>query len=442
RDHFARFLERNGMHLVPMDGDDAVFVEALGAAVLACERPGGGVPSIDRLLPPREPSQPARISPLPSCLPRVPPLRPPPLPSSSADGREVILGFDIGSTGSKAVVIDRSTRDVLWEGYLDTGGDPVGAAQSLVRALLASPARGARVVAFGATGSGREIVGSLLSSSYGAGRVYVLNEIAAHAEGALYCDSSVDTIFEIGGQDAKYIRLSEGRVVDAAMNEACSAGTGSFIAEQGRKFSGIDSVVQLGEEALRSEGGVSLGQHCSVFMAEIIDEAVAGGVDSRSVIAGIYDSPIQNYLPRGKGSRSVGQVVFCQGMPFASDALAAAVARETGSRVIVPPNPGTVGALGIALLTRKGVSNDLTGAVDLERLLGAKVTRRDTFICKSKKGCGEPGNKCRIDRVATVVAGDAGRFTWGGSCSLWDQGTGKKKLPDLAPDPFVEREQL
>jgi activator of 2-hydroxyglutaryl-CoA dehydratase/predicted nucleotide-binding protein (sugar kinase/HSP70/actin superfamily) len=441
RDHFARFLERNGMHLVPMDGDDAVFVEALGAAVLACERPGG-VPSIDRLVAPREPSQLARIAPLASCLPRVTRLKRPPLPSSSADGREVILGFDIGSTGSKAVVIDRSTRDVLWEGYLDTGGDPVGAAQSLVRALLASPARGARVVAFGATGSGREIVGSLLSSSYGAGRVYVLNEIAAHAEGALYCDSSVDTIFEIGGQDAKYIRLSEGRVVDAAMNEACSAGTGSFIAEQGRKFSGIDSVVQLGEEALRSEGGVSLGQHCSVFMAEIIDEAVAGGVDSRSVIAGIYDSVIQNYLHRVKGSRSVGQVVFCQGMPFASDALAAAVARETGSRVIVPPNPGTVGALGIALLTRKGVSNDLTGAVDLERLLGAKVTRRDTFICKSKKGCGEPGNKCRIDRVATVVAGDAGRFTWGGSCSLWDQGTGKKKLPDLAPDPFVEREQL
>jgi hypothetical protein len=201
-------------------------------------------------------------------------------------------------------------------------------------------------------------------------------------------------------------------------------------------------VLALGEEAMRAEGGVSLGQHCSVFMAEIIDEAVAAGVDTRSVVAGIYGSVIQNYLNRVKGCRSVGQVVFCQGMPFASDALAAAVARETGSRVIVPPNPGTVGALGIALLAQKAIGDGARDGVDPERFLSAKVVRRDTFICQSKKGCGEPGNKCRIDRVRTLVSEQQGRFTWGGSCSLWDRGTGKKKLPDLAPDPFREREEL
>jgi predicted nucleotide-binding protein (sugar kinase/HSP70/actin superfamily) len=129
-------------------------------------------------------------------------------------------------------------------------------------------------------------------------------------------------------------------------------------------------------------------------------------------------------------------------MPFASDALAAAVARETGSRVIVPPNPGTVGALGIALLTRKAVGAAVTGGMDPARLLSAQVVRRDTFVCESKKGCGEPGNKCRIDRVGTLVEEKPGKFTWGGACSLWDKGTGKKKLPDLAPDPFRERESL
>jgi len=79
-------------------------------------------------------------------------------------------------------------------------------------------------VGFGVTGSGREVVGSLLRTCYGEDRVFVLNEIAAHARGATALDSEVDTIFEIGGQDAKYIRLDRGRVVDAAMNEACSAG--------------------------------------------------------------------------------------------------------------------------------------------------------------------------------------------------------------------------
>jgi predicted CoA-substrate-specific enzyme activase len=441
RAHFARFVARHGMSLLPTDGDDAVFVDALGAARVAADRPGR-VPSLDRLLAAAEPAHLDRVSSLASYLPRVRRMTRPALPTEPGPRREIVLGFDIGSTGSKAVALDRHTREIVWEGYINTNGNPVGAAQTLLAKLCASPAREHAIVAFGTTGSGREIVGSLLSNSYGVERVYVLNEIAAHAEGALFYDRTVDTIFEIGGQDAKYIRLSEGRVVDAAMNEACSAGTGSFIEEQGRKFSGIRDVVQLGEEALQAESGVSLGQHCSVFMAEIIDEAVAAGVESRAVVAGIYDSIVQNYLNRVKGCRSVGQVVFCQGMPFASDALAAAVVRETGSRVIVPPNPGTVGALGIALLARKHLPENLGPGVDPERFLSAKVVRRDTFICQSKRGCGEPGNRCRIDRVGTVVEGKQGRFTWGGSCSLWDQGTHKKKLPDLAPDPFRDREQL
>ena len=33
-------------------------------------------------------------------------------------------------------------------------------------------------------------------------------------------------------------------------------------------------------------------------------------------------------------------------------------------------------------------------------------------------------------------------FLWGGSCSLYDQGAGRAKLPDLAPDPFRRREQV
>jgi len=440
-DHFRKFVERHGMRLLETSADDHLYVDALGAALVAADRPGR-VPTLDRLLAPAHHAHLDRQSALASHLGRVQRMTRPPLPTEIPGRRELLVGFDIGSTGSKAVAVDRESRQVVWEGYINTNGDPVGAAQKLMAMLADAPAGKQDLVAFGATGSGREIVGSLLSNCYGVERVYVLNEIAAHAEGALFYDQSVDTIFEIGGQDAKYIRLSEGRVVDAAMNEACSAGTGSFIEEQGKKIGGIDNVIQLGEAALAAEGGVSLGQHCSVFMAEIIDEAVAAGVNTGSVVAGIYGSVIQNYLNRVKGARSVGQVVFCQGMPFASDALAAAVARETGSRVIVPPNPGTVGALGIALLTRKAVGDAITGGVDPARLLSAKVVRRDTFVCQSKKGCGEPGNKCRIDRVGTLVEEKNGRFTWGGSCSLWDRGTGKKKLPDLAPDPFREREAL
>jgi activator of 2-hydroxyglutaryl-CoA dehydratase len=149
------------------------------------------------------------------------------------------------------------------------------------------------------------------------------------------------------------------------MNEACSAGTGSFIEEQGRRFAKVADAAQLGCEAMAAPATVSLGQHCSVFMAEVLDEGAAAGADRRSLVAGLYDSVIQNYLNRIKGSRSVRRVVFCQGMPFSADALAAAVARQTGSEVVVPPSPGMMGALGIALLALKHVPPAERAALDL-----------------------------------------------------------------------------
>ncbi|HOT12177.1 MAG TPA: acyl-CoA dehydratase activase-related protein, partial [Polyangiaceae bacterium] len=328
----------------------------------------------------------------------------------------------------------------------NTEGAPVDAAQRLVRDWVDRIGVRGQVRGFGVTGSGREVVGSLLRTCYGNDRVFVMNEIAAHAEGALSIDEKVDTIFEIGGQDAKYIRLEGGRVIDAAMNEACSAGTGSFIAEQGAKFEGVgDDVVRLGQLAEGADFGISLGQHCSVFMAEVIDEAITQGVERDAIIAGLYDSIIQNYLNRVKGTRSVGQRIFCQGMPFSSPALAAAVVRQTGREVVVPPNPGTIGALGIALLTRKEMVSAQTvaeEALDPHRFMGAEVVSKETFICKSTKGCGGSGNLCRIDRLTTRVSGLKQKFLWGGNCSLYDRGAGRKKLPDLAPDPFREREEL
>ncbi|HSN15926.1 MAG TPA: acyl-CoA dehydratase activase-related protein, partial [Anaeromyxobacteraceae bacterium] len=375
-----------------------------------------------------------RLPPLSGALSRVRRLSR--APAAPAAG-EVLLGLDIGSTGSKAVALDVATGEPAWEAYVRTSGDPVGAAQALVRELVGGEVASRPVAGVGVTGSGREIVGSLMATCYGADRVHVLNEIAAHAEGACACDPRVDTIFEIGGQDAKYIRLEGGRVVDAAMNEACSAGTGSFIEEQGRRLGGLGAA-ELGREAIEADGCIALGQHCAVFMAEILDEAAAAGAERRHVIAGLYESVIQNYLNRVKGQRPVGKVVFCQGMPFSSDALAAAVARQTGAEVVVPPSPGTVGAFGIALLAREALARD--GApLDMARFLAARVEKKEVFVCKSTQGCGGKGNRCRIDRLRTVVDGARQAFTWGGACSLYDQGTKGRKLPDGAPDPFRAR---
>ena len=365
-------LARQDMKIMALDEMDALCLEAAGCALHAAET-SGQVPALaELLLPPRDLKL-EQLPPLAASLHRV--RRMPAQPWAVVNGelRRLILGFDIGSTGAKVVALDLATKETVWEAYRQTLGDPVGAAQDLLRRFTTSPAAKCAVVALGATGSGREVAGSLLTSCYGKDAVFIVNEIVAHATGALHFDPRVDTIFEIGGQDAKYIRLAEGRIIDCAMNEACSAGTGSFIEEQGRKFSGIEDVRQLGQAAVSSPGGVSLGQHCSVFMAEVIDEAVAAGVEQPAIISGLYDSIIKNYLNRVKGNRSVGKVIFCQGMPFSADALASAVARQTGGEVIVPPNPGTVGALGIALLAARELQAAALPPLDPARFLEAKV---------------------------------------------------------------------
>lgn len=440
----GRWLEQHGMRLVEYRPEHDCL-EAIGAASHAIEHPQQ-VADLERLLATSASTKLERVPSLRQSLEMVNRVAAPARAQAWEGMREVYFGFDIGSTGSKAVALDARSGEALWEAYLNTEGAPVNASQRLLARWMDEGASRAQIRAFGVTGSGREVVGSLLRSCYGHDRVFILNEIAAHARGAVNIDPEVDTIFEIGGQDAKYIRLDGGRVIDAAMNEACSAGTGSFIAEQGAKFEGVgDDVVKLAALALEASHGISLGQHCSVFMAEVIDEAITQGENRDAIVAGLYDSVIQNYLNRVKGTRSVGQRVFCQGMPFSSPALAAAVARQTGRRVVVPPNPGTIGAYGIALLARDelGASNDCSvEPLDPRLMLSAQVLSKETFVCKSTKGCGGGGNKCRIDRLRTSVNGQHQKFLWGGNCSLYDKGTGRAKLPDRSPDPFLQREEL
>ena len=441
RKHFEAFCQTHNLQFMETTEVVQFYLEALGCACLAAEMGASPVPETGKnLLITSKITQFDRISPLSDFLSKVKRLPAVTIRTLKAP-TPVFVGFDIGSTGSKAVALtlDGGLEDVVWEGYIRTNGNPVVAAKTLLQDFVDHHLSNAQIVGFGVTGSGREIVGSMLSTCYGQDTVYVMNEIAAHAEGARTIDPRVDTIFEIGGQDAKYIRLSDAKIVDCAMNEACSAGTGSFIEEQGKKFKDIESLTQLADIALHAPSGVSLGQHCSVFMTQVIEDAVASGIETSAILAGIYDSVVLNYFYRVKGNRSVGNVVFCQGMPFASDALACAVVRQTHAEVVVPPNPGTIGAFGIARLAQKYHTMTKHAVLDPTAFLKAELLERKTFQCSSNKGCGGTGNHCKIEKITVRINDKDLHFTWGGACSLWDRGTTVKKLPDLAPDPFRAR---
>ena len=119
--------------------------------------------------------------------------------------------------------------------YLRTNGNPVEASRDCYKSLL-KQLEGTEIdiIGIGVTGSGRQIAG-LYSLTDG-----IINEIIAHASAAVYFDPEVDTIFEIGGQDAKYTYITNSVASDYAMNEACSAGTGSFLEESAYESLGIE----------------------------------------------------------------------------------------------------------------------------------------------------------------------------------------------------------
>ena len=152
--------------------------------------------------------------------------------SLATEGDQCILGLDVGSTTTKAVLLRTRDNAILASIYLRTNGDPVGASRRCYAAILDEVEKSVsadkiEIFGLGVCGSGRQIAG-LHALTDG-----VINEIIAHAEAAVHFDPQVDTLFEIGGQDAKYTYITNGVPSDYAMNEACSAGTGSFLEESG-----------------------------------------------------------------------------------------------------------------------------------------------------------------------------------------------------------------
>ena len=121
----------------------------------------------------------------------------------------------------------------------------------------------------------------------------------------------VDTVFEIGGQDSKYISIQNGEVVDFQMNKICAAGTGSFVEEQAARM-GIP-LAEFGPLALSSEHPASLGERCTVFIETAIASASAEGISRADIAAGLCHSIVQNYLHKVVGSKPVGQHIVLQG---------------------------------------------------------------------------------------------------------------------------------
>jgi predicted CoA-substrate-specific enzyme activase len=324
-----------------------------------------------------------------------------------------ILGLDVGSTTTKAVLVRKRDDVILASVYLRTNGDPVGASRQCYRTIIKQVSRTVdlkeiSIIGLGVCGSGRQIAG-LHALTDG-----VINEIIAHATAAVYFDPGVDTIFEIGGQDAKYTYITNGVSSDYAMNEACSAGTGSFLEEAAFETLGIQ-MEDIADIALESEKPPNFNDQCAAFIASDIKNAIHEGIKHEDIVAGLVYSISMNYSNRVKGNRPVGAKVFMQGGVCYNRAVPLAMAGLTGKPIIVPPEPGLMGAYGVALAVKKRIETGLmpTERFDLEELVERNVQYGSSFICKG--GSETCDRRCEIAIVE--LAGK--KYPFGGACNRY-----------------------
>jgi predicted CoA-substrate-specific enzyme activase len=341
-----------------------------------------------------------------------------------------IVGLDVGSTTTKAIVMRQEDNAILASVYLRTKGDPVAASQACYKALSKQLAVPVTIVGLGVTGSGRQISG-LHAQTDG-----VINEIIAHATGALYFDPEVDTIFEIGGQDAKYTYISQSVPIDYAMNEACSAGTGSFLEEAAKETLGI-STEAIADIALRSTQPLNFSDQCSAFISSDIKTAIQEGLPSEDIVAGLVYSVCQNYMNRVKGNRPVGKKVFMQGGVCYNKAVPTAMATLLGKEIVVPPQPGLMGAFGVALEIRNRLQTGIMQEqmFDLRELSRKEMKCQSTFICNG--GSEQCDRKCAI----SMFEMNSKSYPFGGACNKYAN-LRKKVAPDTGEDLVTIRESM
>ena len=354
-----------------------------------------------------------------------------------------ILGLDLGSTGAKAVLTSVETGEPVLDVYDRTRGNPVDAARRLITEMLGRAKPDIRSI--GVTGSGREAVATLLRAVFpDSENVVVLNEIVAHATAAMRCDSEHGadlSVIEIGGQDAKYIRVQGGRIVESDMNKVCSAGTGSFLEEQA-VFYDVTDIREFTRLASSAERPPDLGQMCTVYVADAASRALNEGFQLADIFAGFQYSVIHNYLNRVMGQRTLGKKIFFQGKPASNPSLAWTLAAVTGREIVVPPNPGAMGAWGIGLCAVEQAGEDAlvsAPSLDPEAILAAEITERSEFQCNDP----DCQTMCPIERTEITVDGESRLAISGGVCPKYEVSTkNQPKLEKDAPNPFEQRDSL
>ena len=404
---------RNGHEVKVTVPEDALYIEALGSALLSRDKT-----SIVSLLPESDVRQ--RYF-------ETPRLEVADIPGNGGSPgiKETCVGYlgvDVGSTSTKAVIMDADGKRILAKNYLMTAGRPVDAVKQVFRNLLKAGAENVTITGVGVTGSGRYLVGSLIGADL------IKNEITAQTRAAVDIDPDAD-IIEIGGQDSKLVIKRNGVVVDYQMNKACAAGTGSFIDELAEMLGVKVTNGDFARLAFAAPYTIDLGTRCAAFMGQAVPSAQQEGVPLEVVIASLANSIAKNYLSKVVGSRKLGKKVILTGAVFYNQAVVAAFKEQLKDRKLtVAEHREVSGAIGAALLAKEAAAGQKSKFKGFQKVVDSEC-KLSTFICKA---C---DNNCTITRMQT--ADDKPTF-YGSRCDKYDSTLSQARRETF----FDEREKL
>lgn len=312
------------------------------------------------------------------------------------------IGVDVGSVSTNLAVIDRE-NNVLASSYLRTHGRPIESVQKGLREVSAKVGDSVKILAAGTTGSGRHLTGILIGADV------VKNEITAHAVAAIHEVPDVKTIFEIGGQDSKFILLRHGVVTDFAMNTVCAAGTGSFLDQQAARL-GIP-IEQFGGYALKARSPVRIAGRCTVFAESDMIHKQQMGHSLEDIIAGLCEAMVRNYLNNVVKGKEIASPIVFQGGVAANAGIRAAFEKTLKTEMIVPVHYNIMGAIGAAMLAREKIER--TGKrTKFKGFENSEIEYRTvSFECD---GC---SNRCEI--IEMLMSGEM-IARWGGRCGKWE----------------------
>lgn len=319
----------------------------------------------------------------------------------------VFLGLDIGSTTTKYALINQE-REIIDKEYRQTMGKPIEVTKDLLRIVKERFGDRIDIKGVTTTGSGRMVVGDFLNADL------IIDEITAHARGGVELDPSIDTIFEIGGQDSKYISISNTHPLDFDMNKVCAAGTGSFLHELANK-NGINIVEEFQQIALFSENPIKLTERCTVFMESDLVSYAQKGAQKNDLIAGLCYAIVYNYLHRVVGNRKIGNRIMFLGGPSLNKAIVAAFEAVLEKDLLIPKHREVLGGFGAAISVQEKMEKEdkpISTFRGLDEAINDNLDYKET-TCHADQQC---HNECKLK-----IYNFSGRKSiWGGECGRYE----------------------